>query len=327
MQCRRWWIAASVLMMVAMGAGGARTAQADPAKLARDLEAAHGKDAVDIKDGIVAPAKTMSPPDKNKYAESMCKAFDDAHLLDSKNVEAQLNAIMTIVELDALDTDSFLKPALKNANPSVRYWAAKGLGQIMDRLVRAGASGPVIKALQDRLKVETSGVVKQQIVSAIAASNDFKEVLAALKLLAADLQKNAPDASTIKAAWVAVDALKKIYDAPPPAAPIAKADATEAVASAAAATSFAAQQNFALNDKKLLPSGNQDAARQLAESAVTLFNTVGKLRLSLPPVKPTDGPEELLLEVNSITGSPSIPTGELQKTMPEVTAPPAITPK
>lgn len=330
MQCRRWWIAASVLMMVAMGAGGVRTALADAAKLARDLDAAHGKDAVDIKDGIVAGAKGLDPPAKNKYAESFCKAFDDAHLLDSKNVEAQLNAIITIVELDALNTDSFLKPALKNSNPSVRYWAAKGLGQIMDRLLRAGAAGPTSKALQAQLGVETSGIVKLQIVQAILAASDpsrggdIKNAIEALATLKDAMQTSAPDAAAIKAATVATKALNDFLPLLP--APLAKADQTRLLTAAAHAASFAAQQDVSLNDKKTLPDGNQSAAVELAQSAVTLVNTIGKLRLA-PAIRPGDGPDELLLAVNSITGSASMGNGELQKTLPDVPVPPAIAPK
>ena len=326
MQCRRWWIAASVMAMVLIGGGMAQAARgADIEQLVRELGAAHGKDAVDKKDEIIAGAKGLDPTAQNAYAVAVCQAIENQKLLESKNADTQAIAVITVVELNALNTDGFLIRALTNANPAVRYWAAKGLGQIMDRLRRAAASGAAVKALQGQLKVETSGIVKAQILNAIALSGDFKEVLAAAKRLEADMKAKAPDAGTIDAARTAVDALDFfIEDADSKGTPLPKADCLDAATVTTHLASYAAQGNHNLNDKKVLPPGNQDAARYLAESGVKLLNAVGKTKISLPAAKSTDGPDELLLEVNSVMGSKSIGDGEIQKTLPEVTIPETI---
>ena len=333
MQFRRSCIAASVLFSLLAGFIALRPALAAPPVEITPADAADGflklkgKDVVDWHDQVMKYYASLSFPDQNKYADASASIYGSKKVFEKTNPEGALNAIITLVDFKALPTDAALRNQLVNPQPAIRYWAAKGLTQIMPNIVsvRGLTLTKAVEALNNALKSETNGAIKAQIIRAINAVGDPMELQKPLDTLKSDLQTNVPDAATLQAARMAIDSLNTLVAGGTTLTP---AEQNALVTSAAHLASFACQQNVALINKKMLPEGNYDAALGVVKSALTLFNTLGKTNFAVTkPADPSDTEllnGQLLLDINSIVGSVGVGPGSLQKAFPTVPVPPAI---
>ncbi len=329
MQSRRWWksIVSAWLLGVCL-AGAARIATAAPAPpgpppapadVATAIAPLKGAAVVAYRTSVNASAATLNVTEKNRYAEKLGTALEP--VIKGANVDAAINAIVLLVDLDVLFADRALVNALPNPNPAIRYWAAKGLGNIMDRTRNVGpaAVAKLNGQLRDQLKVETSGIVKQQILRALAASGDVASLSDALLFLAQTLEKSPPDIGAINASTVGLDGLLAAIKAGATLNPTEKADALNALAQT---LSFTSQHNLALAEKDILPDAQASAAVDLARSGVALLNALADKEIAKLPnnINNSSSAGELFLGVSGIVGSPKVP-GDLQKTFPAIPAP------
>jgi len=132
------------------------------------MEKAHGAAAVAIKDAVLKE-EPATPVERDEYAQRMVKEFEKE--LTSQNTDARLNTAILMAKLEALACDGVLEQMLKNPDPAVRLWGAKGLGMIAPTLTKVGGSSreDAVKTLKEAEGVENSAVVKGEIERALAA--------------------------------------------------------------------------------------------------------------------------------------------------------------
>ncbi|HEY4328221.1 MAG TPA: HEAT repeat domain-containing protein [Phycisphaerae bacterium] len=139
----------AVIGLVAVGALGA--AAKSPYPYSRlQFEVAHGKEAVAIRDALLAAAP-KSPTGAFTYGTGLATEF--APVLDCQNADARLNAAILFAEMGTLSCDRTLMDMLKNNDPAVRLWGAKGLARLAPMELRAGP-GKVKGALTAAAGVE-----------------------------------------------------------------------------------------------------------------------------------------------------------------------------
>ena len=115
-------------------------AQAALPKSAADMEAAHGPDAVKIKDALLAPLPSLSPIARADYAKEVIKEFEKE--LTSDNPDARLNTAILFGNLESLSCDRVYEQMLSSKDPAVRLWAAKGLAAIAGDIKKVPAAPP-----------------------------------------------------------------------------------------------------------------------------------------------------------------------------------------
>ncbi|HVX86175.1 MAG TPA: HEAT repeat domain-containing protein [Phycisphaerae bacterium] len=136
---------------------------------AKTMESATPEQAVQVRNDVLRDAPT-GVLDRDKYGSNVCHAF--AHIIsDPKNPDAALNSAILVAKLGTLSTDATLEAMLKNPDPAIRYWAAKGLEGIMPTLAKLpSAQKEAISALTDAQTAEKSDIVKSAIARALHAA-------------------------------------------------------------------------------------------------------------------------------------------------------------
>ncbi len=327
---RRWRVVGGVALIGALSSAAAG-ADLDLAAVAKALSTAKGAPAVAQRTAIVSYADSLPLVAKDSFGSQMVGTPSSpgpiASLLKSSNPDAQLNAAIAIAEVKTLSTDSALEDMLKSNSPAVRYWGAQGLGNIMAPINRVGggAKARAIGALTLALGTEKSGLVKMQMITAIAKAGDVAPLLAALEALEKQIQGGTADGGTIDAAAAALEQFDPLIRGK---GTLSKADSTAIAKAAAWTASFAAQQQVAMKDKRDkegsdMPEGYATSVKNVVDGAVRVLNDVsgpGIFRIS----PGDDSPNALLLAVDGLMGSASAGQGDLQKTMPDVPVPPAV---
>jgi hypothetical protein len=325
MEFWRRWRLLSVIALV--GALSPVALGADLATLVAGLKDAKGSAAVDAREAIVSPTKSMTLMSRATYGTKVATSLAPL-LVYTTNVDAQLNAAIAIAELHTLSMDSSLEGMLKNTSPAVRYWGAKGLGGIMPDLQNVGGAtiNNAVNALLAALKTEKSGIVKARIMEALGKTNDVKTVQQGVDILAAQISAKTTDAETLDAAATGLAQFDAAIRAS--ASGMSKADASAAAKSVAWTASFVAQQQVALNEKLSadqsdLPEGYAASTANVVNTAVKVLNDLAGRGTFKAPAG-DESPDALQLLVDGITGTPSTGQGELQKVMPDVPVPPVI---
>ena len=171
MVCRRWCRVWTLMLVVGAMPATLAWAAAAPAPVytAADFETAAAKEMPGMRDSIAKRIATItSSQQRDKEAAAVATDFTaPGRGVNSARPEARLNAAILIHDLGTLSTDSFLTQMLQNKDVAVRYWAARGLTDIAKALINAGAAGRVVTALGAQAKVETSGVVAQELIKAL----------------------------------------------------------------------------------------------------------------------------------------------------------------
>lgn len=327
---RRWRLWTTVLLLAALpavtqaaGVGGAAAPTVQPT--AKDFEATAAKDLP----GKVADVMRFAPSSitaKNLWAEGICGDFSKPDLgLNSKRPEVRLNSAILIHELKMLNTDKTLINMLNHDDPAVRYWAARGLGDLSGSVKPVGGTtlSKVTDALDKQVKVEKVGVVTQELVKALVTYNASGALLDALEAVGAQMQAGTPDVSLLQTAGMALDEVQKSIATAP------AADKLRAAGATANLGSFAAQQQIAykaslrtVDPTSTVPADYAKSTQKVLESAVGVCKAAGASSLSVK-LAPGTSPEELLMTANNAFGTQGKP-GDLQKDMKTVATPPVI---
>lgn len=294
-----------------------------PPKTADDMESAHGDAAVDIRDVDIAAAPKGSATDLAAYALAVADDFTRPNRgVNSTNPDARLNSAMLIAELKGLDNDAALEGMLKNSDASVRFWAARGLGDLASDLkgVGGGATGRAVTALQNAVKTEKSGVVIQEITKALATYGDPAAIRECLHTVIVQINANQPDVEMLHAAAAGLEALA------PKVAGETAAEKTDSANLAMQLASLSAQQLVAYKAtldaaSETLPRSYLDSTRDVADAASKVAAAAaGKTY----PAPAGSSPDELLFQVNNLFGAPGAGGGTLQKDIPSLKAPPVV---
>jgi len=303
MVCRRWCRVWTV--MLAVGAMPAILALAAAAPVAvstaKDFETAAAKDMPGMRELIIKKhLSIIKSVDRDANGTAVSTDFTASGLgVNSARPEVRLNAAILIHDLGTLSTDSFLIQMLQNKDAAVRYWAARGLADISKGLVSSGA-GKVIKALGDQAKIETSGVVAQELIKALIQYQAFGPLLDSLGALTNQMEAAIPDVATLQTATLGLDFVSRSM-----AGSLAD-DKSKAVTIAARTASFAAQQQVkneealkVIDGAATLPTEYSSAVRKVIDAAMRVYNGAA----SAPKPAPTgNSAGELLLNVNLLFG-------------------------
>ena len=321
---RRWSLVAGVLLAAGFVGSSSTFGAINLSAEAAKMETAKGADAVAVKTTVLAAAPATMV-DKNKYGRDVAVAF--APELKSKNPDAQLNTAILLASLQALFMDSTLEDMLKNPNPAVRYWGAKGLGDIMDTLKSVGGAtmGNAQSALTTGIAGETSGLVKYQMAVALGKSGDPKAMLKALTVLTGQLANGGVDSDTLEATAVTLSSMETALKS---GSTLAKADLDAVAKSAAWSASFAAQEQVLVKASRA--SEGSDFPKAYSTASLAVVNNAVKVLNGLPgggSLKMTaadDSPEGLQFGVDALVGSAGAGPGDLQKVMTTVPVPPVV---
>jgi hypothetical protein len=297
--------------LILTGVIGSTVAQAALPKTAADMEAAHGKEAIAIREAIISTLPSdVSLRDKLANDE-IIPTFRSC--LTSTNPDARLNTAMMMCQLQTLSADAVLMDMLKNPDASVRYWGAKGLAGIVQSMKLVGAQA-VVKALDNAAKGEKSGVVLQEIVKALALYEDLGGILDALDAVGTLMKGSISDKGIIDAATVALHAVDKSIKTAAPAAKVAALVAS--LAAQQQLLSFNAQQAIG----QALDKAYTSSVTSLLEAALKVLNDASGKTFSLHGETDVAGQQ---LIIKGITGEGATP-GDIQKAMPDVPIPPTI---
>jgi hypothetical protein len=317
MVCRRRWRLLA-LTLVAFTPALAHAATAGGVTLPHtpeDLKTKHGREATNVRDDLIKGAPSEDRvQERNDYAREVGTRFRG--LLTDENADARLNTAILFGRLQTLSTDRFLIECLANADPSVRYWGAKGLGDKVNLVIkRAKAEGPVIKALRDAAKAETVGVVQREILRSLVVYESLDGVLDGLERITDTMRGEIPDRGALNAAADGFNWLQGVIGS------ATAAQKTRAATIAARAASFTAQQHEAFAKFPPVPAPWADSAKQAVTNAVEVLNkaTGNSFRIA-----DMSSPDLMILGVNSLVGKPGAP-GKLQgATNPPIPVPPRI---
>jgi hypothetical protein len=305
MVCRRRWRLLALTLVALTPALTLAAGSPSSASVSR-LKTATGKDSAKARDEILTAAPS-TPLDLDKYAADLAKELTPV-LSDPANADARLNTAILFARLGSLATDKPLIAALTSSDPAVRYWGAKGLGGTIAATLKKVGAGPAVAALRAAAKTETSGVVMQEIMSALKTYESLDGVLDGLEKITDTMRGDIPDRGTLTAAseglaWVQ----EKIGAA---AAPLK----TRAATIAARAASFTAQQHEAFAKFPPVPAPWADAAKNVVENSVKVLNrATGNTFLA----GDLSGPAEMMLAVNNLVRA-------LGRVTPPIPAPPKV---
>jgi hypothetical protein len=320
MVCRRRWYLSAMLLMAALPSTMALAAIG-----ADDFESADPRDLPKLREDILKAAPPVtSVTDRDAYASTVVKDFTRANAgINSKKPEVRLNAAILIQELNTFSTDGALIQMLQSSDPALRYWGARGLGD-KDIVRRELSVGPtrVITALCNAGKVETSGVVVQEIISALSKYQDVTKLVDVLEAVSNQMSKSSPDVPMLQSVAVGLEAV---------AAGVAGADAKDKVKAATVAArlaSFAAQQEVmadklikSVDKSATLPAELIGAVEQVVKSATRAMGAAAGKQYPAPQ---GSKPEEVMLNVNMLVGTPGGNAGNLQKDLQNVPVPPVV---
>ncbi|MGN6366922.1 MAG: hypothetical protein ACTHN5_01535 [Phycisphaerae bacterium] len=130
---------------------------------AADMDAAHGRDAIRIKDDLLAPLPSLTVIKRAEYATEVVQAFQTE--LTSANPDARLNTAILFASFESLACDHVYETMLSSKDPAVRLWGAKGLAAIASDIKKVGGATltRATTALKSADAAESSQVVKDQI--------------------------------------------------------------------------------------------------------------------------------------------------------------------
>jgi len=332
MQFRRRWSPIALFAIVAAFQASSAFAAMDLKAEAAKLQKAKGQEAVDIANGVIDEQKKIPGPlDKDRFGAAVVAEFEP--LIAGHNPDAALNAAIAIAKQHTASTDSALEKMLSNANPAIRYWGAKGVGEIPN-LKAVGGEGAALRALNAQLPKETSGLVKKEIIRAIAKLDSITEMVKALDTLAAAMQTTTPDQETLEAASIGLTELDiAIKEAVSKGKPPAPAEILDIAKKVTLLLSFASQQEVALfnartKDGGALPDGYHANVVAVTNNGIKVLNSLAGMS-AFTGVPGDLDPNATLLLLNGVTGAAFGETpgsGQVQKTFPGVTTPPAIKP-
>ena len=331
MVCRRRWRNLAMMLAVGLMAGSAtvaaQAAGAVPAapKTPADFEAADAKDLPTLRDLIIKAMPTEAVQ-RDRYGAQVAKDFTAAGAgINSTRPEVRLNSAILIHDLNTLSTDQPLLSLIKSDDAAVRYWGAKGLTDISARLMSGGV-GPttnlIVTGLGTRAKVETSGLVQQEIVKALIQYKAFAPLLDALDAISNQMEAGVPDTALLETAALGLDSVSRSMLS------AAAADKVKGATDAARLASFAAQQQKKNEEavKAIDPAANvaadyAAAAQKVVEAATKV---AGGATGTTYPTPTGTSPDELLLNVNNLFGTPGGRAGKLQTDVTSVPVPPKV---
>ena len=188
-------------------------------KAKRLAAAASSEDAVALRTEVLA---NLQPTTVNIGSPSagFLQSFTNAEvaefgpLVNSTSSTTALNAVILLAETKHINTDAALLSALSNPNPAIRYWAARGLYNVLPGLkdlkqARDRAIAGLITAAQS----EKSALVQAEIVRSLSGSGDAKAVgpvVAVMDKLAAGFRGKAPTPGDLLAATTALQSAKEL---------------------------------------------------------------------------------------------------------------------
>ncbi|MGC8541640.1 MAG: hypothetical protein ACP5QA_13570 [Phycisphaerae bacterium] len=280
--------------------------------------AAHRRAMVRARRKLLAPllSKTNPPSAEFTYDFGTQVANDFTSLLSNK--KTALNAAITIGSISDISMQAPLQAALTNANPAVRYWGAKGMGNIFSALMSIGpAYQQAVAAVQQALAVETDPLVAGEMSSVLLTQNPLPPGLANLiaKAVArgiAHYQDVVPTNLDILSSLTA-----DLAEAAQHGATLTDAQKLAAMNTLTVLMSDTAQYLSAqLLDRKQMLS-----AFPVINNAATAMNAItGTTNFSLSGLNAQSNPAAVLLAVNAITGSQG-QAGAVQKLFPKVPIP------
>lgn len=280
--------------------------------------AAHRRDMVRARRHLLAPlvSKNHPPSAEFIYDFGTQVASDFTPLLANKHTA--LNAAITIGSIDDISMQAPLQTALTNASPAVRYWGAKGMGNIFAPLMSIGpAYQQAVAAVQQALSVETDPLVAEEMSSVLLTQNPppaglanlisraiahgisgYQDVVPSnldiISGLAADLAEASRDGSTL------TDVQK-----------------VKAMNTLSMLMSYTAQYLSA----NLIDRNQKLSAFDAISNAGSAMNAItGTTSFSLTGLTADSDPAAILLAVNGITGAQGQP-GAVQKLFPKIVIP------
>jgi hypothetical protein len=327
MVCRRRWRNLAMMLAVGLMAGSAMGAGAVPAspKTPADFEAADAKDLPAMRELII---KMMPTPavERDRFGAQVASQFTGAGVgINSSRPEVRLNSAILIHDLNTLSTDQPLLLLVKNDDAAVRYWGARGLTEISSRLMASGV-GPttnmIVAGLGARAKVETSGIVQQEIVKALIQYKAFAPLLDALDAISSQMETGMPDTALLETAALGLDFVNKSMGG------ALAAEKVKGATNAARLASFAAQQLKKNEEgvKTIDPAAKvaPDFAAAVRKVVDTAAKAAGGATGTTYPAPTGDTPAELLMNVNNLFGTPGGRAGKLQTDVKNVPVPPAV---
>jgi hypothetical protein len=290
-------------------------------KTAADFETSDVKELATLRD-IVIKAKPANPVDADGYGTKVCRDFVGKDVgINSKKAEVRLHAAILIHDLNTLSTDTTLVQMLSSDDAAVRYWGARGLVDISGNLAKIGGTAVrnVVKALGDRAKVESSGIVQQEIVRALIQYSGFAPLLDALNATGDQMEAGIPDAALLETAALGLDFVGKSMGG------AAAADKVKAATVAARAASYAAQQ-LKKNEEAVktidasatVPADYVAAVQRVVDGATKVAGAAAGKTYSVPTGTSS---YELLMNVNGVFGTPGDRAGKLQGDLTGVPVP------
>lgn len=185
--------------------------------------AASGDEAVALRTEVLAvllpsktaPGTTPSASFMQNFTNAAVTEFGP--LFNSSSATTSLNAVILLSETKHINTDAALLGALSHPNPAIRYWAARGLYNILPGLrdLRQ-ASERAVSGLTDAVKSEKSPLVQAELVRALSNSADPKAlqpVLTIMDKMAATLRTKTPSPSDLLAATTVLQSAKDLLAA------------------------------------------------------------------------------------------------------------------
>ena len=190
----------------------------------------------------------------------------------------------------------------------------------------SGGVGPttnlIVTGLGTRAKVETSGLVQQEIVKALIQYKAFAPLLDALDAISNQMEAGVPDTALLETAALGLDSVSRSMLS------AAAADKVKGATDAARLASFAAQQQKKNEEavKAIDPAANvaadyAAAAQKVVEAATKV---AGGATGTTYPTPTGASPDELLLNVNNLFGTPGGRAGKLQTDVTSVPVPPKV---
>jgi hypothetical protein len=348
MQFRRWWSAVALFAIVlAWGADSSRAQgptgpRPTGKEIAGRMAQATGSDAVEVRTDALKwfePGVITSVMDRENFGKEVAVALATGPMAGT-NPDAVLNSAILIANIKTASTDSVLENMLKNKDASVRYWAAKGLGE---NLALKGLGGVFVKqaanALNAALPTETSGLVRREILQALVTQGDADDLLQAIDSLSTIFQSAQPDQETLDGVEAVLSrfpgALSTMKNAVPPvpvptpakiatsmsrlASFISQQEVAMKAARAAAGTPFLGVPAEAASDKQY-----HQAVVDAINGAMRGLDAAAAKPGTFPTYKAEQSPEEILTLLEGVTGSAGLGPGQVQHVFSGVDVPPKI---
>ena len=333
MQFRRRWRAKAFLASVVMCGAVAVAAPLPPglpdpaaeaARFKTDYDAGREDVAVADRSALVDACLHISDPVvRDDYGGKIAAAWEP--LAGDKKAGIQLNAAICIGQLHTFSSAGALTGMLKHSNPAVRYWAARGLGDIPNLKRFAGPTlTNALNALGAAMAKETTGIVKKEIMRSLGVLGDAGAILDGLDALGGTILGSVPDQPTLETASLGLADLDASLKATPPAAAM-KTNIAKVVSFLA---SFVSQQEVSLqlarqtNDGSLPPGYHTNAAAVVSNAIKVLNTLAGKIAFTVD----TSSPDKMKFDLDRLFGTPDVGPGQLQKEFPGVPVPPTIKP-